>query len=131
MKSIISMPLESILESLIMFNYILNNKKISLKEILINDKELCNMNDNIYNEIANIKTTQPTTTQHNTIDIENNLCKLVERGDIDKLNNWLTSAPAIRPGVLSNDSLRQAKNTFIVAATLMSRAAIKRNVRSR
>ena len=125
MKSIISMPLESILESLIMFNYILNNKKISLKEILINDKEASNMNDNIYNEIANIKTTQPTTTQHNTIDIENNLCKLVERGDIDSLNNWIKNAPAIRPGVLSNDSLRQAKNTFIVAATLMSRAAIK------
>ncbi len=125
MKSIITMPLESILESLIMFNYILNNKKISLKEILINDKEASNMNDNIYNEIANIKTTQPTTAQHNTIDIENNLCKLVERGDIDNLNNWLKNAPSIRPGVLSNDSLRQAKNTFIVAATLMSRAAIK------
>ena len=48
----------------------------------------------------------------------------VRRGDREGLNRWIAAAPAVRAGVLAADQLRQLKNTFIVTATLVSRAAI-------
>ena len=49
----------------------------------------------------------------------------VRHGDVAALTEWLKNAPAVRPGKLSSDALRQLKNTFIVTATLVSRAAIR------
>lgn len=44
------------------------------------------------------------------------------------LNEWVKGAPAVRGGRLANDAARQMKNTFIVATTLASRAAIRGGV---
>ena len=49
----------------------------------------------------------------------------VRKGDVDGLKKWAAAAPAIRPGVMAGDQLRQLKNTFIVTATLVARAAIR------
>lgn len=48
-----------------------------------------------------------------------------DKGDITTLTEWVKSAPAVNGGVLANEQLRQLKNTFIVTATLVSRAAIR------
>ena len=50
---------------------------------------------------------------------------LVAKGSTAALREWMAGAPAIRPGILSNDQLRQLKNIFIVSTTLASRAAIR------
>lgn len=62
---------------------------------------------------------------HNTYTTEQTLLDLIKKGDTDALNNWLKRAPAVRPGSMAPDQLRQIKNTFIVTATLASRAAIQ------
>ena len=51
--------------------------------------------------------------------------QMIEKGDVGALCEWLSHAPSVRGGVIANDGLRQFKNTFIVTATLASRAAIK------
>lgn len=62
---------------------------------------------------------------HNTYTTEQTLLDLIKKGDTDALNDWLKHAPAVRPGNMAPDQLRQIKNTFIVTATLASRAAIQ------
>ena len=62
---------------------------------------------------------------HNTLALEQTIVNYVRLGDISALKKWFANAPAVRPGVLATDQLRQIKNTFIVTATLVSRAAIR------
>ena len=62
---------------------------------------------------------------HNTLALEQTIMNFVRHGDTAALKEWLKNAPAVRPGILSSDTLRQLKNTFIVTATLVSRAAIR------
>ena len=50
---------------------------------------------------------------------------IIRKGDSAALREWIFNAPAVRAGVLAPDQLRQRKNTFIVTATLASRAAIR------
>ena len=50
-------------------------------------------------------------------------------GDVAALKSWLAEIPAVRGGTIAPDQLRQLKNTFIVAATLASRAAIRGGMR--
>lgn len=49
----------------------------------------------------------------------------VRKGDTAALQEWIASAPAVRAGTIAGDQLRQMKNTLIVSATLVSRAAIR------
>ena len=44
------------------------------------------------------------------------------------MKEWMSNIPATRGGVLAFNQLRQLKNTFIVTATLVSRAAIEGGV---
>lgn len=49
---------------------------------------------------------------------------IIQEGDVNALEQWISSARSMRPGKLSDDYLRQQKNLFIVTVTLVSRAAI-------
>lgn len=131
MKSIVRMPLESILQMLCTINYILNGEKLSLADIALYESELENhfhhSSDNILlrdSEDAKLNV-QEQTYDHNTLKIEQEILRFVRKGDCDALRQWVTSAPAVRGGVLARDQLRQIKNTFIVTVTLVSRAAIQ------
>lgn len=49
----------------------------------------------------------------------------IRRGDTAALKNWIADAPAVNPGTLASEQLRQQKNTFIVTVTLACRSAIR------
>lgn len=128
MKVIIHMPLESILQILCTIHYVITGKKIGLNDLSIIDstqeaisKELMDAQasqilDNIPIDIAST---------HNTYKIEQQLIDMIRRGDSMRLQEWIKTAPAVRPGKVAADMLRQMKNTFIVSTTLASRAAIR------
>lgn len=122
MSSIITMPLETVLQSLSMFNFILNKEKISLSDILITDQNKKN-EESLNEEIIN--NTQNEDFDNNSFLIELELAKIVEHGEIDELKAWIKKAPSTRSGLLSYDVIRQAKDTFICATTIFSRAAIR------
>ena len=48
----------------------------------------------------------------------------VQRGDIDGLKAFLKNVPQITEGRIASDSLRQAKNIFITAISLITRQAV-------
>ena len=128
MKSIISIPLESILQILCTINYILNGEKLELKDIVIYDAEQNGLRELLERQRSSIAMGCPPdelSYEHNTYPMEQKMLRMVRTGDTAALREWFASAPAVRGGTLAADQLRQLKNTFIVTATLVSRAAIQ------
>ncbi|MGN0321915.1 MAG: helix-turn-helix domain-containing protein [Oliverpabstia sp.] len=131
MKNIIRMPFESILQTLCTLNYILNEEKLELKDIAIYDIEQNKLTELFQRQQA----TQSLTFLHtgelyadesrSPFTQEQILTDYVRKGDMASLQEWIASAPAVRCGMLATDQLRQMKNTLIVSATVISRAAIQ------
>lgn len=128
MKSIIRMPLESIMQILCAMNYVLTGQKLSLQDIVVFDRqqELLNK-ESVADKVAQqyVEDAIPVQDVHNTFELERTIMTMVRKGDTAALQGWIKSAPAVRGGILAPEQLRQMKNTFIVAATLASRAAIR------
>ena len=127
MKSLVPMPFESIIQMLCVVNFVLNGEKSGLRDVIIYEDDLETIKstaaetefDNGSNSVVQDWTV------HNTYDIENTLMNMIETGNTSALNDWANAAPAVRSGVMADNQLRQLKNTFIVTATLASRAAIR------
>lgn len=128
MKSIITMPLESLMLTLLSFNYALNGEKLSLKDIVIHEPDQEVLKKSIstsHMEDSEYTLPREENDIHNTFYVENAMMKMISSGDVVALHEFALNPPAVRPGVVAPDSLRQDKNIFIVSVTLASRAAIK------
>lgn len=131
MKSIIRMPLENIMQIMCTMNYVMNDEKLGLGDITIYDTLQEDLKAKIETERANqnfdadIAAIQSQQTIHNTLALEQTIMNIVRKGDTASLREWISAAPAVNGGVLAADHLRQLKNTFIVTATLVARAAIR------
>ena len=129
MISLVQMPLGSIVQILCTLNYVLNGEKRSLEDITIYDFEQTNLETLIENERFDKSYEMPAEYTpkeiHNTLALEQTLMQMITKGDVGALYEWFSHAPSVRGGVIANDALRQLKNTFIVTATLASRAAMK------
>ena len=131
MKSIVSMPLDSILQILCTMNYVMNGEKLGLGDIIIYDAEQQDLKAKLeeerakYNFDSDPATIRDQQNVHNTLALKQTIVNFVRRGDTTTLKKWIADAPAIRGGILASDQLRQIKNTFIVTATLISRGAIR------
>lgn len=129
-RSIVRMPMESVLQMLCTVNYVLSGEKLELRDISIRENEQAELvlrqeRQHAQKRLSDtLRSTQPPT-EHNTYDIEQLLLRMVRKGDTAALREWLAAAPAIRGGVVASEPLRQRKNLFIVTATLTSRAAIQ------
>ncbi len=129
MKTIVYMPLESVMQILCVVNHVLNGEIINLKDIKIYDETQKQLNaiaeqEELSKPYEKVDT-EDFRNPHNSYAIEQKITDFVRHGDTQGLLNWVQSAPAIREGILSDNYVRQKKNTFIVSATLMSRASIR------
>lgn len=131
MKSIVRMPLESMIQTLCTINYILNDEKLELEDITIYEAEQNDLKELLERQRSarafsrRHSVDEPPVHEHNTYTQEQQMLRMVRKGDTTSLRQWIASAPAIRGGTLASDQLRQIKNTFVVTATLVSRAAIQ------
>ena len=126
MNAIRRLPVEKLLQILCAVNYFLNGgETLELSDLAIKEsvqEELKSKTEQkrtskIYEEIGN--------SQHNTLNIEEAITRIVRKGDTVALKRWLSTAPAVHGGTLAGDQLRHMQNQFIVTATLVSRAAIR------
>ncbi len=131
MKSIVRMPLDSVMQMLCTINYILNDEKLKLQDITIYDSQQDSFSAQLEQQRSeqafsvDFSETQAHPNVHNSYNFEQKMLHMIRNGEADALKEWLASAPAIRAGTLSSNQLRQLKNTFVVTATLVSRAAIQ------
>ena len=114
-KNTNQIPLFTFVQILCALNYYFNDEKSTLENIIIHDNKIIENIDNYY---------QKENTTHNTMALEQKLLTLIRLGDTTSLKEWFNKAPGIMGGKLALNQLRQLKNTFIVTATLASRAAI-------
>ncbi len=124
MKSIVPMPLESVMQTLCAINYILNGEKVTLADLTIYDEMQSGFSLQMSYENP-LDTSEQPTALHNTLSLEQTVMNIVRKGDTAALAEWTKTAPAVRGGILASDQLRHMKNLFIVSVTLASRAAIR------
>ncbi|MBR0208270.1 MAG: helix-turn-helix domain-containing protein [Oscillospiraceae bacterium] len=131
MNAIRRLPVETLLQMLCTFNYFLNGgEKLELSDLAIREEEQTLIKSGIEQRRTSRVYEEGAQAQaHNTLAIEEALMSIVRRGDAVALRRALASAPAIRGGTIAGDQLRQLRNTFIVTATLVSRAAIRGGMR--
>ena len=128
MKSIVHMPAESLIQMLCSLNHIMNDgEMLELSDVGIHSDEQEKLKTGLEKNRAKQEYEEAYETQenHNTLALEEALMDMVRRGETEALKKWLSSAPAVKGGTIAGDQLRQLKNTFIVTATLASRAAIR------
>lgn len=130
MKSLVRLPLGSVLQILCTVNHVLNGEKLGLDDIAIHAQEQDGLKEEL--EHQRLRNTyepppEPPVQQNarGTLALEHRLTDMVRRGDAAALKEWIASAPAVRGGILAAEQLRQMKNTFIVTVTLITRAAVQ------
>ncbi len=119
LRSIPSYPLRNFLQILCTFAYFLNEEKLSIGDILMDDLPLEEIT------IPTIAQTEELPTGHNTYDLEQSLLSYIEHGRPDELERLFQMPATGRAGTMAQDTIRQQKNLVIVTATLVSRAAIR------
>lgn len=124
MRSLVALPLMSLLQILCMIYFAITGEKKSLENVAIHEEEQTIIKDEIEKESIK-KSTEQANSPYNGLDIENMVLDMVMRGDVAALNEFFKHAPALKEGEVAHEQLRQSKNIFIVTATLVSRAAIR------
>ncbi len=123
MKQIIRLPLESMMQMMCAINFMLNHEKITLNDLIGGENQF-GLEKKRSEERLSERVTPPEEL-HNTLAIEQTIMNIIRKGDVAALESFAQNAPAVRPGIMAREQLRQVKNTFIVTTAEASRAAIR------
>ena len=123
MKQIIRLPLESMMQMMCAINFMVNREKVSLTDIFGGENRF-GLEEKRSEQRLSEKVTPPEEL-HNTLAIEQTIMNIIRKGDVAALEAFAQDAPAVRPGLMAREQLRQVKNTFIVTTAEASRAAIR------
>lgn len=128
MSLLTNFPLPTLLQTLAMVNFAITGKKASLESISIQESTQVTLREEMEKRQTS-KTVEALegrfSEPYNALDIENRMIDMVMRGDIGALKTFFRNFPAFRSGTTAQEPIRQSKNLFIVATTLVSRAAIR------
>ena len=126
MNAIRRLPVEKLLQILCAVNYFLNGgETLELSDLAIRESVQEELKSKIEEKRTSKIYEETGNSQHNTLNIEEAITRIVRKGDTVALKRWLSTAPAVHGGTLAGDQLRHMQNQFIVTATLVSRAAIR------
>ena len=124
MKQITRMTLESIMQILCAVNFMINHEKLTLNDLIDGRENLFGLEQYRAEQQMSEEKADPMML-HNSLAIEQTIMNIIRKGDVAALQAFVQEAPAVRPGEMAGEPLRQAKNTFIVTVTETSRAAIR------
>ena len=116
--------LETFINTLLFINYTVNLTKLTRKD-------LEHAEENQLDGSINQKYTEKSYEEreegllNRSYDIEKELIRFIETGNVEGLKKLSNRARNIRIGTIADTNMRQWKNTFIVAVTLYSRAAMR------
>lgn len=129
MRSIVSMPLETVLQVMCSVNFAITREKLSPGDITIVSEEQSSLYRRISNEQMLEGTLIPDDVPEEdyllNYQVETKIGDFVRRGDLSGLQEWAKKAPAMHPGMPTEDALRRQKDLLIVTATMVSREAIR------
>ncbi|MBQ7243101.1 MAG: helix-turn-helix domain-containing protein [Bacilli bacterium] len=126
MKSIVGLPLSSLLQALCVTNHILNDgEKLSLKDIEIVEATQTRIEEKLQRESADESMKSARPENLSAFAIEQTMLSYVQKGQTSELQEYFRQMPSAQSGIPSSDYVRYIKDTFVVATTLVSRAAIQ------
>lgn len=127
MNTIPIIPLENFLYILLLVNFYLNGEKLDLSALPLYDRFQQFYHHN-KSEIENSYITNEQIAEskifHNSLEYEKQMLAYITAGDTDGLSAFLMKNSHGGVGKVARHYLRQMKNIFITAITLVSRAAI-------
>lgn len=123
LQNIPTYPVENFLQVLCFIHYFLNKKKLSISELVSQGILPPSQPDAL---MPDGETDVPMKESiHNTYQMEQEMLSYITAGQTAALKDMFSGPPTGSVGRIAHDELRQRKNTFICAATLASRAAIR------
>ncbi|MCM1133906.1 MAG: hypothetical protein NC340_10605, partial [Ruminococcus flavefaciens] len=125
MKSLSGVHLDTLIQSIILYNFSVNRTMYSISDIRIKDSEQNNISSNI--KEAEISDIGKRIFKNNlrSYEIEKDMIKKVTNGDVEGLIDGATKIPSVSSGNLAPHLLRHTKNFFIKLETIMARAAVE------
>ncbi len=125
MKQIPAFSPENFMHFLLLLNFYFSGEKKDISQVAtylqLNERDTVSTpTDQNHTSFEEVSEEPP----HNTRAYEREMLHFVREGDVEGLKTYFTSRIHGRAGVLSNEQIRQQKNIFIVATTLISRAAM-------
>lgn len=116
--------LDTFINTLLFVNYTVNHTEPTRKDIV---DSASNKFDTTINQKYSKRSYEEKEEglMSNSYEIESELMRHIETGNIQGLDKLADRARNIKVGTIAHDNLRQWKNMFIVAVTLASRAAMK------
>ena len=124
MKQITRLPLESLVQMLCFLNYVVNGEKLKLNDLIDGGENRFGLEQD-RSEQRFLQAEPDAAALHNTLAVEQMVMNIIRKGDVAALEAFAQDAPAVIPGNMAREQLRQAKNTFIVTVTEASRSAIR------
>lgn len=119
-SNMVPYPFETFLEILCFVNYALNDEKLSVAHLIKKSDHLSSISATAWKK----EDDEFEETPHNTFQGEQLMLSYVTTGNVDAIYSFFESPPTGRIGSMAHDELRQRKNSFVCAATLICRAAI-------
>lgn len=119
-SNVVPYPFENFLEILCFVNYSLNGEKLSVSHLIRKNGALRTVTSGEWAE----KEEEEQSELHNTFQAEKLMLSYVTTGNVEAVQAFFTKPPSGRSGYMAHNELRQRKNVFVCAATLISRAAI-------
>ncbi|WP_419889991.1 helix-turn-helix domain-containing protein [Paenibacillus xylanexedens] len=123
-RNIPTQNLDNFIKTLIFLHYALNHTQLTRQEVEhAADHQTDKPIDQKYTERS--YEAKEEGLLYNNYAIEQELVRFIETGNVEGLKKISSRARNLKLGTIAHNNLRQWKNTFIVAVTLSSRAAMK------
>ncbi len=116
LKAIVQFPLNSMIQMMCTLNHVFHGEILNLSDFQQEEDP----RKYLYHNEGESQTSDV----YKGYLIEQKVAEIVSSGNVELFKEWIHDAPSVRGGTLARGLLRQHRNTFIVSATLISRAAI-------
>ncbi len=125
MRSLTTLPTLTTVQVLCAIAFATSGERVDIDQVMVHDDVQRVLDSNLAKEEfrANEFSTHERP-ENSSLKIEEVVCALVRQGRPNELRAYFSRLPSFRAGVLSSNPLRNAKDTFIAATTVISRAAI-------
>lgn len=119
-SNMIPYPFEMFLEILCFVNYALNEEKLAVADLIKSSDQIKSSRQKEWPQ----KTDNAQVGPINAFQAEKTMLSYVTTGNVEAIQSFMQIPPTGRSGDIAHNEIRQRKNTFICAATIISRAAI-------
>lgn len=126
MKGLFGIHLDTMIQSIILYNFSVNRTLYDISDIRIKNSEQNNISSNLKKDEISLNSYVKFYYNYaRSYSIEKDIIKKVMNGDVDGLIDGAKKIPSVSSGNLSSHLIRHQKNFFIKLETIVARASIE------